>query len=159
MTTIAANLECMAADTRVSFESGGHYPATKIFRIGESLFGTAGDGFMCLLMVEWLKGPRNMKARLNLYKQFGEYDRDLVEIIELNATGLYLWTGWGLPEKILADRAAVGSGAKAALTAMSKGDSPEAAVTAAIEHDIYTAAPVQVEYLLPPELTKRKRRG
>jgi hypothetical protein len=149
----------MAADTRVSFDSGGHYPATKIFRIGDSLFGTAGDGFMCLLMVEWLKGPRYTKNRLSLYKQFGEYDRDLVEILELSPAGLYMWTGWGLPEKILADRAAVGSGAKSALAALSKGSSPEEAVKISCEHDIYTAAPIQVEYLLPPELTKRKRRG
>lgn len=156
MTTIAANLECMAADMRVSEDDGSHYPATKIFRIGQSLFGTAGHGGMTLVMVEWLKGAR---SRMALYKQWGDYDRDEVELLELNPSGLFVWTGWGIPERVHLDRYAIGSGRKAARAAMGKGDDPEAAIKVALEYDIYTAAPVQVEYLLPPELARRKRRG
>ena len=66
MTTIVCNLECMAADSRVSAEGAPFYHSDKIFRIGDSLFGTAGDGMMGLLMIDWLRGPR--KNRLALYK-------------------------------------------------------------------------------------------
>lgn len=148
----------MAADTRVSFETAPHYSANKIFRVGESLFGTAGDGFMCLVMVEWLKTARN---RMNLYKQWNDYERDAIALLELNPRGLFLWDGWGVPEKIHGSRFAIGSGAQAAMRALDTGSTPEEAVKGAADYDIYTAAPVQVEYLLPPELARkgRKRRG
>lgn len=144
----------MAADTRVS-TGGAHYHAGKIFRIGDSLFGTAGDGDMGLVMVKWLEGPRSRQA---LYKQWADYDRNEVWLIELNPRGLFLWTGWGIPETILDKRFAIGSGQLAALKGMDKGESPEDAVRSAIDYDQYSGAPVQVEWLLPPEL-KRKRRG
>lgn len=157
MTTIAANLECMAADTRVSTESGQHYPAAKIFRIGESLFGTAGHASMCLVMIEWLKTARN---RQQLYKQWSEenYYREEVWILELNPSGLFMWDGWGIPEKVLSDRMAIGSGAKSALAVMEVGKPPDEAVKVAAVIDIYTNPPIQVEYLLPRELTPRKKR-
>ncbi len=116
MTTIVANLEGMAADTRVSEEGAPHYPATKIFRIGNSLFGTAGHGDMCLVMVEWLKTAQ--RSRMALYKQWAEYDRDQFVLLELRHPGeLYRWSGWGLPERIRKDRFAIGSGAFSALSA------------------------------------------
>lgn len=155
MTTIAANLECMAADTRVSFESAPFYSATKIFRVGESLFGTSGDGMMCLVMVEWLKTTRN---RMNLYKQWADYERDAIAVLELSPKGLFLWDGWGVPEKILSDRYAIGSGAQAAIKGLDRKESPEEAVKGALEYDQYTGAPIQVEYLLPPELARKTRR-
>jgi len=158
MTTIAANRECMSADTRVSIETGQHYPATKIFRIGESLFGTAGHAMMCLVMIEWLKTPQRNRDRL--YKQWSEenYYREECWLLELNPRGLFLWDGWGLPEKILSDHMAIGSGAKAALAAMAVGAEPEKAVKVAAGIDIYTHPPIQTEYLLPPELLKPKRK-
>lgn len=157
MTTIAANLECMAADTRVSTESGQHYPATKIFRIGESLFGTAGHASMCLVMIEWLKTSRN---RHRLYKEWSEenYYREEVWILELNPRGLFIWDGWGVPEKILADQMAVGSGAKSALAVMAVGKSPEEAVRVSTQIDIYSNPPIQTEWLLPAELAKPRKR-
>ena len=154
MTTIACNRECMAADTRVS-TGGAHYHANKIFRIGCSLFGTAGDGSMGLVMVDWLKTTRN---RQRLYKDFADYERDEVWLIELNPGGIYLWTGWGLPEKINDQRYAIGSGQLSALTELDSGGTPEAAVSAALHYDQYSGAPLQVEYLLPPELKTRKRK-
>lgn len=149
MTTIAANLECMAADTRV-VHSGPYYHADKIFRIGESLFGTAGDGDMCLVMIEWLKSSRSRPA---LYKQWGDYDRNEIQILELNPRGLFLWTGWGLPEALHEARFAIGSGAMAAIKGLDKGEPPKEAVAGAMEYDEFTGAPIQVEYLKP----KRKR--
>ena len=155
MTTIAANLECMAADTRVTVDGGVPYPATKIFRVGQSLFGTAGHGDMCLVMIDWLKSNRNRSV---LYKLWGDYERDEISLMELNPKGLFLWTGWGVPEQIRAKHFAIGSGQQAALKGLDGGESPEEAVKSAINYDIYTANPVQVEYLLPPELTRRKRK-
>lgn len=158
MTTIVANLECMAADTRVSLDGSPYYHATKIFRIGDSLFGTAGDGMMGLIMIEWLKGPR--KNRAALYKHWADYERSCFILLELNPTGLYLWDGWAIPEKLNDTRYAVGSGAPAALGAMDNGRSPEDAVRTSIRLDQYSGDPVQVEFLLPPELrpVTRKRR-
>jgi hypothetical protein len=155
MTTIVANLECMAADSRVSVEGGPMYHADKIFRIGDSLFGTAGDAMMGLLMIDWLRGMR--KNRLALYKLWTDYERSCFTLLELNSTGLYLWDGWAIPEKLKDSRYAVGSGAMAAIAALDSGRSPEDAVKAAMQQDVYTGNPVQVEYLLPPELTRRKR--
>jgi len=159
MTTIVANLECMAADRRVT-NPGAYYPADKIFRIGHSLFGTSGDGFMSLVMIEWLKTVQRNRAAL--YRNWNENtDKDAIWILELNPSGLYLWNGWGVPEKILLPRYAVGSGQLAALKGIDKGETPEEAVKGAMNYDESTGEEVQVEYLLPSELLpsrKRKRR-
>ena len=155
MTTIAVNRECMAADTRVS-TGGAHYHANKIFRIGCSLFGTAGDGDMGLVMIDWLRTARN---RQRLYKEWADYERSEVWLVELNPGGIYLWTGWGVPERLNEERFAIGSGQLAALQALDSGLSPEDAVRSSIRYDQYSGEPLQVEYLLPPELkrTRRKR--
>lgn len=155
MTTIVANREGMAADSRVSLEGSPFYHADKIFRIGDSLFGTAGDGMMGLLMIDWLRGTR--KNRLALYRLWADYDRSAFCILELNAQGLFLWDGWAIPERLNDQTYAIGSGAGPALTALEDGKSLEDAVRSATKRDQYSGDPVQVEYLLPPEL-KRKRR-
>lgn len=157
MTTLAVNRECIAADTRV-VTGGSYYHASKLFRVGQSILGTAGDGFACLGFVEWFKSPRRNPGQL--HKMFGEIDRHEIIVIELNPGGIYLWNGWGFPERINDPYYATGSGGMAALEAMRDGKQPEEAVRRAISHDENTGGPVEVEYLLPPELLpKRKRRG
>jgi 20S proteasome alpha/beta subunit len=156
MTTIAITREAMAADTRV-ITGGSFYHANKIFRIGQSLVGTAGDGFACLAFVEWFKSPRRNPQVL--HKMFGDTDRDEIIVAELNPSGIHLWNGWGYPEKINDPYYAIGSGGMVALEALRNGADPDDAVRRAVAHDEATGAPVQLEYLLPPELTKRKRRG
>ena len=154
MTTIVANLEGMAADQRVSVDGAPHYKAAKIFRIGDSLFGTSGDGMMSLLMIDWLrKGAKNRPA---LYKLWGDYERSAFWILELNPSGLYLWDGWAIPEKLEDARYAIGSGAMAAMAALDGGASLEDSVKRAIGLDQYSGDPVQVEWLLPPELKRRR---
>src|SRR5688572_12514865 len=154
MTTIVANLEGMAADMRVSEEGAPHYPADKIFRVGNSLFGTAGHGFMCLVMVDWLKTAQ--RSRMSLYKQLGDYDRDQFTLLELRVPGeLYLWNGWGVPERVRANRWAVGSGAFAALSAYDKGASLKEAVEAGIQLDQYSGGTIHV---VPLKLESRKRK-
>ena len=156
MTTIAANRECIAADTRVTTGSS-FYHAPKLFRIGTSIIGTAGDGFACLAFVEWFRSPRRNPHVLQ--KIFQDHDRDSIWIVELNPGGILFWNGWGYPERILDDFFAVGSGGQAALEAMRHGLTPEEAVLRATAHDECSGAPVQVEWLLPPELTRRRKRG
>lgn len=157
MTTVAITREAIAADTRVVTGSS-FYHAPKIFRVGQSLLGTAGAGFACLAFVEWFKSPRRNPQVL--HKIFGEYDRDDILIAELNPSGIFLWDGWGYPERINDSFYAIGSGAMAALEAMRNGSDPDDAVRRAVAHDENTGSPIQIEYLLPPGLSpKRKRRG
>lgn len=155
MTTIVANLEAMAADERVSCEGSPFYHADKIFRIGNSLFGTAGDGMMCLVMIEWLKTTQ--RNRHALYKHWPENtERYTCGLLELNPSGLYIWDGWGIPEKLNDKRFAIGSGAYAALDAVDHGASLDEAVRRAAKYDQYSGPPVRVEYL-KVKSAKRKR--
>ena len=147
----------MAADRRVT-NPGAYYPADKIFRIGHSLFGTAGDGFMSLVMIEWLKSNQRT-SRHALYRNWNENtDKDEVWLLELNPHGIFLWNGWGVPEKIHLKRYAIGSGQMSALRAVDMGASLEDAVKGSGEYDEASGCGVQVEYLLPPELQPKKKR-
>jgi hypothetical protein len=152
MTTIVANLEGMAADSRC-VTGGAYFQVQKIHRIGDSLVGTAGDGFMCLAFLDWFRGKRDPKK---LHELIGEkeemYNRNDIDILELNERGLFLWNGWGYPEHILNDSYSVGSGSMAALALLREGKSLEESVKGAIGQDEYTGFPIQVEYLLPREL-------
>ena len=153
MTTIVANHEGMAADTRVSVDGSAYYHANKLFRIGHSIFGTAGDGMMCLVMVEWLKTAQ--RNRHQLYKHWTENtERSACWLLELNPSGLYIWDGWGVPERINDKRYAIGSGQLAAIAALDSGSSLEDSVKIAARYDQYSGPPIQVEYLKPQ---KRKR--
>lgn len=158
MTTIVANRECMAADTRV-VGAGAMYHSPKLFRIGTSIFGTAGDAMMGLIMVEWLRTPQ--RNRKQLYGHWNENtDRSECILMELNPSGLYLWNGWGVPEKVMDKSYSIGSGSMSALIALHRGATPEEAVRAAMPVDENTGGDVQVEWLLPPELAKpRRKRG
>lgn len=156
MTTIAVDVRkgVMAADRRVVTHSS-YYHADKIFRIGASLFGTAGHGMQCLAFIEWVKGRR---IPGQLHKLMGEYDREGISIVELNPYGVFLWDGWGFPERVWDQQLAVGSGGMAALEAMRHGLSAEDAVKRAMGHDEATGGEVQVCYLDEPT-TKRKRKN
>lgn len=156
MTTIVATLKGMAADTRVT-GPGPFYPATKIFRVGDSLLGTAGHGFMCLAFVDWFKLPRRKPHQL--HELIGrEYSRDDIDVLELNPSGIYRWNGWGYGEKVLRDHDGIGTGAMAAIEALRRGADLRAAVTAAMGHDEFTGCEVQVEMLKAARARKRPAR-
>lgn len=158
MTTIVATLDAMAADQRVSVEGSPFYHADKIFRVGNSLFGTAGDGNMCLVMIEWLKTTQ--RSRLALYKLWGEYDRDQLWLLELRQEprpkrpALYLWSGWGVPERLHETRYAIGSGAMAAIDAIDHGADLVEAVKRAAKYDQYSGAPIDI---VPLKLKSRRK--
>lgn len=159
MTTLAANLECMAADRRVSDSTdadeggptGWSYPANKLFRIGNSIFGTSGHGTMSLAFIEWLKTRR---SRHELYKILGDYEREEIRVLELRgpmrrrgAAGIYVWDGWGYAEEVLKDHVAVGSGAKAAGALLDAGFTPRDAVRGAMKQDFFTGGEIDVMWL------------
>lgn len=148
MTTIAVNLQEMSADTAV-VNSGPLYHADKIFRIGVSLYGTAGDGFMDLAFIEWVRSAR--RSPQSLQKQIPLEHRDDILVVELRPGGIYLWNGWGLAERIHEKFYAIGSGSMTAIHALSRGEATADAVRAAVKWDENTDTPIQTERL------KRKR--
>lgn len=152
MTTIACNLREMAADTLV-VNSGPMYHADKIFRIGLSLVGTAGDGYMSLAFIEWFKSTK--RSMHTLQKMIPIEHRDDILMIELRPGGIHLWNGWGVAERIHNEFYAIGSGSMVAIAELKRGESPAKAVMAASDWDENTKG-LQVEKLIPTK-PKRKR--
>jgi hypothetical protein len=150
MTTVAANLQEMAADSACCGE-GAIALVTKLHRIGDSIFGEAGGAFEALRMIEWLKGKRDRRA---LDKLPSDFDRDSILLLELAPDGLALWNGWGVRMKLKNQFYAIGSGGMSAVMAMKQGKSPADAVTLVPEFDEYTRGPVDVMKLEP----KRSRK-
>lgn len=156
MTTIVANLECMAADQRVT-SAGPICHVKKLHRIGDSIFGMAGDSILCMHFLRWLGTKRDIAQ---LYKIIPESHRDSIEVLELAPEGLGFWNGWGVRLPLLDATYAIGSGAMPALQALRMNCTPQEAVLQAMKLDECSgilSAP-EVEYLIPPEL-RRKRRG
>lgn len=155
MTTVAANLECIAADQRMT---SGNAPARirKLRRVRDSVYGCAGDVEAAFIFYEWLEGAK--QDRLRLYRMLPEDTRDGFEVLELSPSGLALWSGWGIRIPLLDKFYAIGSGSQSAMRGMKAGSSPEDAVSETFSLDECSGGTVEVEYLLPPEL-RRKRRG
>lgn len=159
MTTVVANLECMAADHRMTSE-GPIAHVRKIRRIADSLYGVAGDVMMAGAFLLWLESPKRSHDRL--YKMISEDGRSDFSVLELSPQGLALWDGWGVRLPLLDHAYAIGTGSYVALQAMRGGMSPAEAVLQSPALDEYSGAhagEAEVEYLLPPELLPRKRRG
>jgi hypothetical protein len=148
MTTIAANLECMAADSR---RVGDVISSIrKIRRYGNRIFGCAGDQACITTFWGWADGGFNMRKQPTLPE--GAFD-----VLELNEDGLWAWDR-SLCRYLLDDKCeAIGSGAMSAKTAMLLGKTPEEAVEVAKDLDECTGGQVHVERLLPPELQGRRR--
>jgi hypothetical protein len=130
----------------------------KLHRIGDSVFGFSGDVMLALLMVEWLKGKR---VRAQLHRVIPDLHRDSVDLLELSPEGLHVWNGWGVRTPLLDTCYAIGSGAMPALTAMKMGNAPEQAIHQSPPLDEcsgFLSTP-EVEYLLPPELVRKRKRG
>jgi hypothetical protein len=157
MTTIVANLECMAADQRVTGD-GPICHAKKMHRVGNSIFGLAGDVMAGLAVIEWLRTPKRNRA--HLYKMFGEGVEWRYEfvLLELSEDGLALWNAWGVRLPILDKTYGIGTGSQAALAALDSGHTPEDAIRKAIRRDEYSGllTDPEVEWLLPPELKRRR---
>ena len=159
ITTIVANLEGMAADQRATDEGPPFCHVQKLHRIGDSIFGLAGDCHAGMAMIRWLHTKRNRQA---LYKMFGEEVQWRYEftILELSPNGLALWNAWGEPLPLLDKCYAIGTGGAVALDALEQGASLEDAIRRGMRRDQFSGVIEEPHslYLLPPEL-KRRRRG
>lgn len=162
MTTIVASvpLGCIAADQRCTGD-GPMCHVQKLHRIGDSVFGVAGDAFMALALIDWLKTPK--RDRMKLYKMLGEEVAWRYEILllELSSEGLALWNAWGLRMPILDQTYGVGTGAPYALEALDNNQPIDEAIRKAAKRDEYSGVFLEpaVEYLLPPELRTKRKRG
>lgn len=144
MTTIAANLEMMAADSKVTVEHKGiTYPATKIVRAGSRLVGASGHGGDCTRFLEWAR--KDFKGAAPKWHE-PQGSEDSVLGLVLDADGIYIYSpGDPEPEKVNAEFFAVGSGGKAARAAMKLGLDPVKAVELACDvDDFYSGLPIQV---------------
>jgi hypothetical protein len=148
MTTIAASLECMAADSR---RIGDVISSIrKIRRYGNRIFGCAGD--QACITAFWAWADLDFSPREQPTLPDGFFD-----VLELNEDGLWAWDRSLCPYLIDDAFEAIGSGAMSAKTAMLLGKSPEEAVEVAKSLDECTGGRVHVEYLLPPELRRKSR--
>jgi len=149
----------MAADQRMT-DAGPMAHVKKIRRVGDCLYGLCGAVSPGLVFFKWFESGKRDLWRL--YKMIGEDSRYGFSIIELGPEGLALWDGWGVRIPLLDRTFAVGTGASAALAAMEEyGKTPEDAIRVAIKRDecsgLFTEP--HVEYLLPPELKLKRKRG
>lgn len=152
MTTIVANLECMAADQRCT--GGAICHVQKLHRIKGSLFGFAGDTHLAMHVLKWLHSPRDP---LELYKLIPDAHRDSVEMLELSKDGLALWSGWGSRILLLDTSYAIGSGCMVALQALRTGSTPGEAITHAAKMD--ECSGTFLEPHVEPLVVSRKRRA
>lgn len=142
MTTIAASLDAMAADSRVSVGGGTAYPAEKIRRVKKMIVGACGHGGDCSRFLDW--ATRDFKDPKPKWKCKAD-DAESILALVLKPDGLYAFSQEDPePEKINAPFFAIGSGGKAARVAMLLGKSPEEAVALACEVDGFSGPPVQV---------------
>jgi hypothetical protein len=133
MTTIVCNRTIMAADRRGT--SNPLFTMTKLFRVGGSIIGITGNIEQALRFVEWRRTPEAKPT-------FSEASS--IEILELTADKRIIYWGAemvGIP--IENEFYALGTGAMAAMGAMSMGASPRKAVTIASMWDAATGSDVQ----------------
>jgi len=139
MTTIAANLEGMAAD---SFLSDGN-AVCKIIELPNMLIGYSGEVFYAQMLADWIKdGERGLCPPWD--ENFSDKDDRAADtaLLILNSSGLFLMDGRGKKVRVARNYAAIGSGADIALGALYHNHTPQQAVEAACAHDSATKPPV-----------------
>ncbi len=151
MTTIVANRECMAADQRVTGD-GPICHATKLRRIGASVYGIAGSVFPATLLLDWIAS--GAKDRSRLHRMLSEDARESFDVLELSAEGLAVWNGWGVRIPLHDECYAIGSGSMSALQALRSGSTPADAIRMTFHLDECSGGSVEV---MPLAVKKRKR--
>lgn len=151
----------MAADQRATGD-GPICHTKKLHRLGDSVFGLAGDCFAGIALIDWLNTPKRDRAKL--HKMFGDdvaWRYEMV-LLELSPSGLALWNAWGFRLPILDKTYGIGTGSSAALTALDEpGCTPSQAIKRAIKRDEYSGlfGEPDEEWLLPPELVSKRKRA
>lgn len=136
MTTIAANKRTMAADQKVT-DGDRRFRNHKIRKVGDAIVGCGGDGASIAKFFRWIEnGTQNDPPKL-------EKDGEL-EALVLTSAGLFVYGTEFVPEEILDEFYAIGTGAQAALAALHMGATPKRAVEIACKVDNSTDGPVDV---------------
>lgn len=152
MTTIAADLSSMAADSMAS-DGFADFPVTKIKAVSGRLFGGCGSIVGITKFFAWLEQGRPRKR-----PKHGGYEE--FSVLELNADGLYLWDNCYTPYRVERSFHAIGAGGQAAVALMMKaGMSPGSAVDASC--DVAPSAcsrPVHVLRLADAQPKQRSRK-
>jgi ATP-dependent protease HslVU (ClpYQ) peptidase subunit len=144
MTTIAATIDMMAADTQVSSgnEATTLYHTHKIYRVGDAVIGAIGDNAACQQFLEWWAHHRG-KRLLRIAKRLD------FEALVLTRAGLWKYEHRGPPDEILDGYTAIGSGedeARAALDTMvelGRTPDPRVAVRVAMRRNNMTGGRVE----------------
>jgi ATP-dependent protease HslVU (ClpYQ) peptidase subunit len=136
VTTIVATKDRIVADSKTS-NGDVKWPSRKIDRVGERLFGCAGDVASIERFLKWIRNG-DRRPRIG---------RDEFAALEVNPGGLFLWDEHLVPMLIDRDHHAIGSGASAAFGALAMGATPEQAVEIACQIDDKSEGPLQVERL------------
>lgn len=141
MTTIVADAKrgLLVADSRITtYNELAQYSALKLFRIGKSIYGGAGDVLDELKFRRWVMDGQPKKGR-------PIYQNDSFNVLELSKEGITLWDYTLAPQPLTEDSYAIGSGSKIALYVIRVlGKTAEEAIEEVAKIDIHTAPPVQV---------------
>jgi hypothetical protein len=152
VTTIAANLTSMAADSMASDGFADH-PVHKIRAFGGSLYGGCGSLVGITRFFDWVE--RGMPKKRPKHGPGEDFT-----VLELNGNGLFIWENAYLSFHCPRPFHAIGAGAQSAITLMMHGDAPpELAVEASC--DVVPSAcarPVHL-YHLEDYLPKKKRKA
>ncbi len=132
VTTLAANLKEIAADSRTSWDNEFCTTGDKIEIIGRSVVATGGETSSIFRFVRWLKDPTQERPT----------ELDFTAIM-LNEKGLWLFADSCDPMPIKDPFITAGTGGMAAKAAMLCGKSPKRAVEIAIMCDNNSGLPVQ----------------
>lgn len=152
MTTIVANLECMAADRLVTYTPSFN-GESKIWMAKGAIWGAAGPSAKGLAFKAWTLGKGKRPEFLKAEDEDEDGSKDVkMEVLQLTPGGLYLWVNADLPDPIHEGFYAIGSGAGYAIGALSMGASLEDALKVAEKWDNATRGPFDT---IP--LKKRKR--
>lgn len=149
MTTIAANLECLAADSMAS-DNFADFPVHKARVIGGSIYGGCGSVVGFTKFLDWVeRGKPKKKPKHEREEHF--------TVLELNSRGLWLWENTYIPYQIPRPFHAIGAGGQAAVALMMHaGATPQEAVDKSC--DVVPSAcarPVHVFRLV--DVSKRRR--
>jgi hypothetical protein len=142
MTTIAANLKCMASDSRATLSEGLSYPTDKIKKVKKMLVGVCGHGGDCSRFLDW--AARDFKEPAPKWHCKPDSDDSIVALV-LKSDGVYVFVQTDPePERVNAPYYAIGTGGQPARIAMKLGKTPAEAVDLAMEVDDLSGPPVQV---------------
>lgn len=138
MTTIAANLVCMASDSKVTHGETS-FKGQKIYRIHQAIVGGAGTAGAITAWLRWYKAGAKAKNKPVISPGDGGLD-----IIVLTNGGLFTSDEDCEFERVFEPHYAVGTGQIAALCLMDYGLSPDAALESICKRTNDTSGPVQV---------------